>query len=233
MFFRPVRGLLIFRIPHGLRRGLYSFAASRLHFRSSYSAAIVSARFAAALNIPSYAWCMFKNSILRFIAAVGLIASINLAAQQLPPVRGEHSKDAELRLLAPHHDPVTFTVTDLKAMPHLTVTIHNSHSNADESYSGVRLADLLAKVGAALGSNLRGKSLAQYIVASGSDRYQTVLAIGEVDPEFHPGEVLVADTMDGKPLDVRSGPLKLVVTEDKHPARSVRNLVEIELRTVQ
>lgn len=117
-------------------------------------------------------------------------------------------------------------------MPHITVTIHNAHSNADETYSGVRLVDLLANMGTPAGNNLRGKALAQYIVASGSDGYQTVLSLGEVDPAFHPGEVLVTDAMEGKPLDSHSGPLKLVVTEDKQPARSVRNLVQIELKTV-
>jgi hypothetical protein len=69
-------------------------------------------------------------------------------------------------------------------------------------------------------------------VATGSDGYKAVLALGEVDPSFHPGEVLVADTMDGKPLDAHSGPFKLVVTEDKRPARSVRNLASIELKSV-
>ena len=110
------------------------------------------------------------------------------------------------------------------------MTIHNSHTNADETYSGVRLSDLLAKIGAPLGGELRGKALANYIVATGSDGYKAVLALGEVDPSFHPGEVLVADTMDGKPLDAHSGPFKLVVSEDKRPARSVRNLVSIELK---
>ena len=121
---------------------------------------------------------------------------------------------------------------ELNATPHLTVTIHNSHTNADESYSGVRLADLLTKIGAPLGSDLHGKALANYIVATGSDGYKAVLALGEVDPGFHPGEVIVADAMDGKPLDEHNGPLKLVV-EDKRPARSVRNLVAIELKSVQ
>ena len=172
---------------------------------------------------------MFKRTIA-LIAAVCMVAAIRLTAQQ--PASSPPAKDAELRLLAPHHDPVILTATDLKAMPHLTVTIHNSHSNADEMYSGVRLADLLAKVGAPLGNDLRGKALAQYIVATGSDGYQTVLALGEADPAFHPGEVLVADRIESKPLDAHSGPLKLVVTEDKHPARSVRNLVQIELKTV-
>jgi hypothetical protein len=39
--------------------------------------------------------------------------------------------------------------------------------------------------------------------------------------------------MNGKPLDDHSGPLKLVVTDDKRPARSVRNLTTIELRLLQ
>lgn len=128
--------------------------------------------------------------------------------------------------------PVTLSASDLKAMPHISVTFHNTHTNADETYSGVRVADILGKFKAPLGSDLRGKALANYVVASGSDGYQAVLALAEVDPEFHPGEVIVADAMDGKPLDAHNGPLKLVVTEDKRPARSVRNLVSIELKTL-
>jgi DMSO/TMAO reductase YedYZ molybdopterin-dependent catalytic subunit len=118
-------------------------------------------------------------------------------------------------------------------MPHITVTIHNSHTNADETYSGVRLADLLAKLGAPLGKDLRGEALSAYVVAHGSDGYEAVLALAEVDPSFHPGEVLIADLTDGKPLDAHSGPFRLVVTEDKRPARSVRNLVSIELKSAQ
>lgn len=126
--------------------------------------------------------------------------------------------------------PVTVSADAFKAMPHIPVTIRNPHANTDEAYSGVRLADLLDKIGAPLGNALHGKALANYIVATGSDGYQAVLALGEVDPSFHPGEVIVADSMDGKPLDAHSGPFKLVVTEDKRPARSVRNLVSIELK---
>jgi hypothetical protein len=124
------------------------------------------------------------------------------------------------------------SAAELKAIPHLSVTIHNPHSNAEEVYSGIRLSDLLAQMGAPLGSELRGRALANYIVATGSDGYQAVLALAEVDPSFHPGEVLVADTLNGKPLDEHSGPLKLVVTEDRRPARSVRNLTTIRLKSL-
>lgn len=133
----------------------------------------------------------------------------------------------------PYYDVVRLSVSDFKSLPHIRVSFHNSHTNADETYAGVRLADLLAKMGAPLGAELRGEALASYVVATGADGYKAVLGLGEVDPSFHPGEVLVADTMNGKPLDAHSGPFKLVVTEDKRPARSVRNLVSIELKSAE
>jgi hypothetical protein len=173
---------------------------------------------------------------------VSSFVSSALAAQQgaTPPITGTHSepespsssKDTLSLLTSSDHQPVVLSVNELKAVPHISVTIHNSHTNMDEAYSGVRLSDLLAKLGAPLGDQLRGKALSAYVVATGSDGYKAVLALGEVDPSFHPGEVLVADTMNGKPLDAHSGPFKLVVTEDKRPARSVRNLVSIELKSV-
>jgi hypothetical protein len=125
------------------------------------------------------------------------------------------------------------SLSELKAMPRKTVTVHNPHANADETYEGVALSDVLAKYGAPLGSDLRGKALGYYVVATGSDGYKAVYSLAEVDPSFHPGEVIVADTMDGKALDAHSGPLRLVATEDKRPARGVRNLVSIEVKAAE
>jgi hypothetical protein len=126
-----------------------------------------------------------------------------------------------------------FTPATLKDYPHQTVTIFDHHTNKNETYSGVPLMDLLEHLGVPHGKDLMGKVLADYIVATGSDGYKSVVALGEIDPEFHPGMVLIADSMDGKPLDAKTGPFRLVVTEDKRPARSVRNLVSIEVRSVE
>jgi hypothetical protein len=130
-------------------------------------------------------------------------------------------------------EKLTLKVADLKSMPRTTVTVHNEHSQADETYAGVRLADVLGKLGAPLGHDLRGVALSGYIVAMGSDGYVAVIALAEVDPSFHSGEVIVADTMNGQTLDPKSGPFKLMVTEDKRPARWVRNLVSIELKSAK
>jgi hypothetical protein len=143
------------------------------------------------------------------------------------------TSDPEILLATTSHAPIKLSATELKVLPHISVTIRNPHTNADESYSGVRLSDVLAKLGAPLGPLLRGTALKSYVVATGSDGYQAVFSLAEVDPTFHPGEILVADTMNGAPLRANTGPFRLVVTEDKRPARSVRNLVEIDLKSIE
>jgi hypothetical protein len=156
---------------------------------------------------------------------------LEIGATGSPMVYPASTKD-DLHILAyPYHEDVFLKPAELKSMPRTTVTVHNEHSKADETYTGVRVADLLAKMGVPLGKELRGMALSSYLVVAGSDGYAAVIALAEVDPNFHTGEVIVADTMNGQPLDGKSGPFKLVVTEDKRPARWVRNLVYIELKS--
>lgn len=126
-----------------------------------------------------------------------------------------------------------FTAASLAEYPQTKVTVFDHHANKNVTYSGVPLMELLAHLGVAHGKNLMGKPLQDYVVAKGSDGYSTVLSLGEVDPEFHPGVVLVADALDGKPLDAKTGPFRLVVSEDRNATRSVRNLVKIEVRTAE
>jgi hypothetical protein len=139
------------------------------------------------------------------------------------------SRDSLLLTAGANHAPISLSLTEFHALPHVTFTLHNTHADTDETYSGVPLAALLAKLDAPLGEQLRGKALASYIVASGSDGYSVVLSIAEVDPGFHGGDILVADTRDGQPLG-KSGPFQLIVSEDKRPARWVHNLVSISLQ---
>lgn len=173
-----------------------------------------------------------------FFALFVLVASafgIAASAQGDGSIDGVHHLATQqaagtLRLLVAGQLQQTFSAADLKAMPHQTVTFHNIHTMADETYSGVPLSQLLSSYGVPTGDKLRGKTMSDYIVATGNDGYKAVLALAETDPAFHPGDVIVADAMDGNPLDAKEGPFKLVVTEDKRPARSVHNLVSIEVR---
>lgn len=126
-----------------------------------------------------------------------------------------------------------FTAGSLAEYPQTKVTVFDHHANKNVTYAGVPLMELLAHLGVAHGKNLMGKPLQEYVVATGSDGYSTVLSLGEADPDFHPGVVLVADALDGKPLDAKTGPFRLVVSEDRNATRSVRNLVKIEVRKAE
>ena len=154
------------------------------------------------------------------------------AQQGTMPAQAEAKADV-LTITAGPNERGVFTPQTLKEYPHTTVTIFDHHTNANEAYSGVPLVDLLAHLGVPHGKALMGKALADYIVATGSDGYKSVVALGEIDPDFHPGVVLIADTLDGKPLGAKTGPFRLVVSEDKRPARSVRNLVSIEVEPAE
>ncbi len=166
---------------------------------------------------------MQSQTRIALVAIILAFASATSYAQQ----------PAEALKIVVNAQTQSLSAADLHALPHHTVTVHNPHANADETYSGVLLIDLLARQGVPRGHDLRGKALSEYIAATGSDGYKAVLSLAEADPDFHPGEVLVADQMEGKPLDPKTGPFRLVVTEDKRPARSVHNLVSIEVRTVE
>ena len=133
------------------------------------------------------------------------------------------SRDSLVLTYDLNHVPVEFSLAEFRILPHVTITVHNSHTKADETYSGVPLATLLAKLNAPVGDKFRKEALTTYLLASGSDGYSVILSLAEVDPSFRDDPVLVADTRDGQPL-AKSGPFELIVPGDKRPARWIHNL---------
>lgn len=171
---------------------------------------------------------MSKIRVLRpvFSALAPCLVLLTCAAQQ------PHTGADTLTLAGPGQQ-IKVTLGALKAMHQVTIKVMNNHEHVQQSYTGVPLVELMRKVGAPEAAGVRGKALSEYIVATGSDNYHAVLALAEIEPAFHPGTVLVADMLDGKPLDSKQGPLKLVVEEDHEPARWVHNLVGLELKQAQ
>jgi hypothetical protein len=176
-------------------------------------------------SLPRYSRTMRKLNLIIGMLCVVLLAPLALPAQRpaTAPVEGSLLLSAD-----PYHAAVLLSLADFRALPHSSVTVHNGHTDTAETYSGVPLATLLAKVNAPMGKELRGEAMTSYLIAAGSDGYSVVLSLAEVDPSFHEGQVLVADSRDGKPLGDR-GPFQLVVSGDKRPARWVHNLMSVTL----
>jgi hypothetical protein len=136
---------------------------------------------------------------------------------------------AKIRISGAGIDALEVTAADLAKMPRLAVDIREPHTGQMQHYEGVRLSDLLQKAGVPLGEKLRGQGLATYVVARASDGYAVVYSIAELDPAMSDNHIIVADTMNGKALEPKQGPFKVVVPSDKRPARWVRMVSTFEV----
>jgi DMSO/TMAO reductase YedYZ molybdopterin-dependent catalytic subunit len=134
---------------------------------------------------------------------------------------------AELRIAGAVSATLVLTVADLKKMPRKTLSVVNPHDKKKETYEGVLLEDLLAKAGVPQGEQLRGASMATYVIAEATDGYRVVFSLAELDSGILESEIIVADTMDGAPLAAQQGPFRVVAPHEKRPARWVRMLKSI------
>ena len=124
--------------------------------------------------------------------------------------------------------PLQLKAEDLTKMPRQTAAVRQEDGSSIQ-YEGVALRELLARAGAPLGKDLRGKALATYVLAKARDGYQVLFSLGEIDSTFGDASILVADKSDGKALFGYQGPFRLVCPNDKAGARSVRMLESIEV----
>jgi len=146
--------------------------------------------------------------------------------EQTSGITAQVPAPAETLKIAFGEKSATWTVATLAGLPHVSVTVYNEHTKANETYSGVPLIALLAPLG--VSEHPRGKDLRLYVVAEGSDLYEAVYSSGEITPEVSSSMVIVADVENGKPL-TSNGPLKLIATGEKRPARWVRSLVALKV----
>ncbi len=153
----------------------------------------------------------------KFMIAPLIAFAAGLMAQQAPSVA----------VTGAVKQPLTLAAKDLAAMPRTTVAVTDHGKSV--TYEGVLLYEVLLKAGAPLGSELSGKALASYVLASAKDGYQVVYTLTEIDPAFTDSRILLADAADGNPLPATQGPFRLVVPNEKKGARSIRMLERIEV----
>ena len=159
-------------------------------------------------------------------------AVITVSAQEMDHHSPPTISSTQLKIQGLDGKSITLSPEEFAALPHKTVSVFNSHSKTNEKYSGVPLTDLLTKVGVPLGEQVKGKLFLTGIVAEGTDNYGVLYALAEVDSSIHAGDVIVADSVDDHKLE-KDGAFKMVSTEEKRPARWVRNLASITVIEVK
>lgn len=123
------------------------------------------------------------------------------------------------------------TKADIDAMPQTKVSAGTA--DAPVTYQGVDLKALLEKGGVTFGDSLRGKRLASCLLVEAADGYKVVFALPEIDPAFGDKQMVLADSRDGKPLDQKEGPFRIVIPSEKRMARWVRQVTTLKIVDVQ
>ena len=133
--------------------------------------------------------------------------------------------------------PTPFTLNYLQSFTETFVTTSNG-----TVYGGVSLWTVLNSTGIMTDPNVKNDILSKFVMATGSDGYDTLISLGEIDPEFgnQPDLIAYEKYVNGNPIlfgnldpsdnDSRNGFARLIVPGDTKAGRWVSNLVSLDVR---
>ena len=120
---------------------------------------------------------------------------------------------------------------DLEALPH--VKVQATAHDVSATFEGVAVKTVLEKAGIVFGEGMRGKRLASCLLVEAADGYKVVIALPEMDPGFTDKQVVLAFLKDGKAMDSKEGPYRIVIPDEKRPARWIRQVTGLKIVDVQ
>jgi hypothetical protein len=123
---------------------------------------------------------------------------------------------------------VVLTRPDLDALPHVKVSA-SEHSSGPVNFEGGTLKSVLEKAGVAFGESMKGKRLTNCLFVEAADGYRVVIALPEIDPAFTDKQIVLAFSKDGKALDEKEGPYRIVIPDEKSMARWVRQVTTLRI----
>jgi len=164
---------------------------------------------------------MRKYIVIALICFTGLLKSYELKAQG-------GSKEASVKVTGEVITPLELKLADLQQFTQ-TEVVRKDRDGADHTYKGVILSAILQKAGVTLGKDLRGENLTKYVQVEASDGYQVVFALAELDKDFTDRMIILADEIDGKQLSPGDGPFRVIVQDEKKPARCIKQVTGIKI----
>lgn len=164
-----------------------------------------------------------RQKLLILLFSTALIATFpKLSAAQAT------QKQATVNISGELTNPFELTTTILHQFPQTEVT-RKDRDGAAHTYSGVTLQEILQKAGTTMGPQLKGENLSKYLWVEASDGYQIVFALAELDKSFTDRVIILADTVDGKPLPPADGPFRIIVQDEKKPARCIKQVTSLKV----
>ncbi len=161
-----------------------------------------------------------RNRLFFPALLLALTLPVALASAQQLTVQNESGKQTVLAR------------ADIEALPRVKITTSatgSSTTGSSTTFEGVALKAVLERGGVALGETMKGKRMASCLLVEAADGYRVVFALPEIDSAFTDKQVVLAFLKDGKPLDAREGPYRLVVSDEKRMARWVRQVTTLKI----
>ena len=124
----------------------------------------------------------------------------------------------------------SLTAAQIAALPH--VTINTKDHDTPAQCDGVPLAEILKLAGVETGK-MKGPQMTEALLLEAADGYKVAFALAELDPDFSDRQIILADKRDGKPLDDKQGPWRIVAPGDKRPARWIRQVTSFKIVAVK
>jgi DMSO/TMAO reductase YedYZ molybdopterin-dependent catalytic subunit len=152
-------------------------------------------------------------------------------APSIPGAGGGLSSEFELS--GDVFTPATYTLSKLQALTQTTetATYHGPSGTVTDTYTGVTLWNLIQAAGLVTDASIKNDVLRKYALVTGSDGYEAIFPLGEIDPAFGNQQDLVAISDTGGELGV-GGPdgfARIVVPGDTAGGRYVSNITSIRI----
>lgn len=136
-----------------------------------------------------------------------------------------------LKVINADSQSTTFSAEQLAAMPHVTLEARDHDTPAQ--FQGIPLATILEKAGVKFDAKQHVPPVSEVLVVEAADGYKAAYAIGEIDPSIASTQIILADKHDGKAIDDKQGPLRVIVPTDKRGARWVRQATTLRVVSVK
>ena len=185
---------------------------------------------------------MLRSTLRRYLGRY--LAALLLAALAAGPAAAREAAQEAAQAQAAQQQAVAFaangraqgeplTIEALRALPATSLDISFLTSRGEERarYTGAPLWDILVRRGLVDTARHHGE-LCQVAGVTGRDGYFVVLSLGDIAPELGDRRVLLAYERDGAPLPPEKG-IRLIVPGDRRGARSVVDVVRIDVRTLE